>query len=809
MDRYICIHSHFYQPPRENPWLEEVEQQDSAHPYHDWNARIVAECYAPNAASRILDDERRIVDIINNYSRISFNFGPTLLSWLERHDPEVYAAVIQAHHESKKRFHGNGSAIAQVYNHVIMPLANSRDKKTQVRWGVRDFEYRFGEKPKGIWLAETAVDLETLECCVDEGIAFTILAPRQAKRIRARGNGKWEEVDNGGIDPRRAYRCPLPSGRSIDLFFYDGPIAQEIAFGGLLENGQRFADRLAAAFGDGKEGARLVHVATDGETYGHHHRYGEMALAYCLYRIEESDLARLTVYGDFLDRFPPEHEVEIHENSSWSCVHGVERWRADCGCNSGGHPGWRQEWRAALRGAMDWLRDSLALVYRDKAGELFDDPWAAREGYIDVVLDRSEESLRRFFERHAARPLFADERVSALKLLEMQRHAMLMYTSCGWFFDEISGIETVQVVQYAARAMQLAREAAGIDFEPAYQKLLERAPSNLPEFATGAAVYERYVKPGVVDLLRVGAHFAASSLFSDSREPAGDIYSYRVRSETFERLTLGRQKLVLGRATLRSAVTLEETPVTFAVLHLGDQNLLGGVSREMAAGEFDDLRASVIEEFERGNVAEVVGRINRRLGADTFSLWHLFKDEQRRVMQIIVDDMLRDVEQQYRLTYQRHHALMQASAELNVPLPAVLSTTVSFVLNTDLRNVLQEKVLDTARLSEVLAEVRRWSVAIDRSMISLQMGERCNGFMADLEGQTDNIRVMKSLIDLLQAGGDLDLELDVWKAQNRYFRVGRALVGEKRNRAGAGDSGAARWLEHFDELGRLLRVKTL
>ncbi|MCL6482072.1 MAG: DUF3536 domain-containing protein, partial [Firmicutes bacterium] len=375
MERYICIHGHFYQPPRENPWLEAIEQQDSAYPYHDWNERITAECYAPNAASRILDSEGRIVRIVNNYARISFNFGPTLLAWMEQHAQETYRAVLEADRESRERFGGHGSALAQAYNHLIMPLANSRDKRTQIRWGIHDFVHRFGRRPEGMWLPETAVDLETLELMAEQGIRFTILEPGQARRVRPIGGRTWRDVAGGRIDPTTAYRLRLKSGHSICLFFYDGPIARAVAFEGLLARGENFANRLVSAFNDSRSWAQLVHIATDGETYGHHHLYGDMALAYALQYLEEHRLARLTNYGQYLELHPPTQEVEIFENTSWSCAHGVERWRSDCGCNTGGHPGWNQAWRAPLREALDWLRDTLAPRYEKHAGALLRDPW--------------------------------------------------------------------------------------------------------------------------------------------------------------------------------------------------------------------------------------------------------------------------------------------------------------------------------------------------------------------------------------------------------------------------------------------------
>ncbi|MGH9357560.1 MAG: DUF3536 domain-containing protein, partial [Terriglobia bacterium] len=376
---YICIHGHFYQPPRENPWLEAIELQESAHPYHDWNERVNAECYARNAASRFLDEEGRIVRIVSNYSSMSFNFGPTLLRWIEEQHPGLYHLILAADEESRQRFSSHGSALAQAYNHVIMPLANERDQYTQAWWGIRDFEHRFRRKPEGMWLPETAVNLATLETLAALGIKFTILSPQQARRVRKIGGHSWKDVTGGRIDPTMVYLLRLPSGKKINLFFYDGPIAKAVAFEGLLDNGEEFAQRLLGAFSEEtRPWPELVHIATDGETYGHHHRYGEMALSYALDYIESRKLAEITNYGEYLERHPPTHVVEITENTSWSCIHGVERWRSNCGCNSGGRPGWNQEWRGPLREALNWLRENLAPRFEAKASSFLKDPWAAR-----------------------------------------------------------------------------------------------------------------------------------------------------------------------------------------------------------------------------------------------------------------------------------------------------------------------------------------------------------------------------------------------------------------------------------------------
>ncbi|MDD1717967.1 MAG: DUF3536 domain-containing protein, partial [Methanoregulaceae archaeon] len=422
-DRYICIHGHFYQPARENPWILDVERQPSAKPFHDWNERVVAEAYATNTAARVLDTQGWIQDIRNNFASISFDAGPTILAWLERHRPGVYEAMLAADRDSQARFSGHGGAIAQAYNHMILPLANSHDKRTQVIWGIGDFEHRFGRKPEGMWLPETAVDLETLEVLAEGGIAFTILEPRQARRVRPIDGeeGTWTEVGGGTIDTTMPYRCFLPSGRSIALFFFNAAVAAEVAFGTLLENGDRFRERLMTAFVPDTDRPQLVNIATDGETYGHHHRFGDMALAYCLRTIEERQCAEVTVYGEYLERHPPTHEVEVIERTSWSCNHGVDRWRCGCDCCINPMAGVSQQWRGPLREAMDWLRDQCAHAYDHDMRTLVHDPWAARDEFIRVLLDRSTESIDRFIVDHARDALSHQETVRVLMLLEMQR----------------------------------------------------------------------------------------------------------------------------------------------------------------------------------------------------------------------------------------------------------------------------------------------------------------------------------------------------------------------------------------------------
>ena len=487
MTRFVCVHGHFYQPPRENPWTGRVEREASAAPFHDWNERITAECYGPNA---------------DNYPRMSFNFGPTLLTWLDREARTVSEAIRAADRASRERFSGHGSALAQAYGHMILPLARPRDKRTQVYWGIRDFEHRFGRSPEGMWLPETAVDRETLEVLAELGIRFTILAPHQLLQWRESTETGWQ-VAVDGFDTRRPYEARLPSGARIALFFYDGSASHAIAFGGLAGGAENLARILLDRF-TGSD-PQIVSVATDGETYGHHVRGGDRALSAALDRIEGESGVRLTNYAEYLAQHPPRHEARIRDKSSWSCLHGVGRWKEDCGCTTGEHPGWSQAWRAPLKEALDSLRDALDSLFEDRGGRLFHDPWAARDDSIELVLTGGADA-EAFLARHAGRRLDPEETSRALDLFEMERCAMSMFTSCGWFFEDPAGLETRQVLRYAARAMELAEELSGERMEKDFLRRLDAALSNDPALGTARRIYEELRHSGGPARVRLAGH---------------------------------------------------------------------------------------------------------------------------------------------------------------------------------------------------------------------------------------------------------------------------------------------------------------
>ncbi|MBU1042866.1 MAG: DUF3536 domain-containing protein [Candidatus Omnitrophica bacterium] len=808
MEKYICIHGHFYQPPRENPWLEEIECQDSAYPYHDWNERISAECYQPNVASRILDNERKIINIVNNYSKISFNFGPTLLSWMERHDPETYKAILEADKKSLELYNGHGSALAQVYNHMIMPLANSRDKRTQIIWGIKDFEHRFKRKPEGMWLAETAVDLETLEILAEQNISFTILAPRQAHRCRKIEGGRWRIVKDGRIDPKMPYRCNLPSGKSIVLFFYDGLISQDIAFSGLLDNGETFANRLISAFTPDSESAQLVHIATDGETYGHHHRKGEMALTYCLYNIESKNLAQITVYGDYLAKYPPREEVEIFENSSWSCIHGIERWKSNCGCNSGGNVGWNQQWRAPLREALDWLRDHMAQVYEKTLSKYNIEPWDLRNDYIEMLLDRDTDAIQEFFKKHVKRKCSKEEETKILKLLESQRHAMLMYTSCGWFFDELSGIETVQIIQYAARALQLVKEISGISLESSFIGLLERAKSNIAQYSHGAHIYELFVQPAMLDLKRVGVHYAVSSLFKEY-EQTTLLFNYSIKEIKSEKIEIGRQKLVTGLVEVQSLGTLEKVLVSFAVAYLGDHNIVGGVREYVQADDYEKMRLEIIKTFQFNQVSELIHAIDKHFKTHNYSLWHLFRDEQRAVLNQMFTNTEKEMENYFRQIYDRYYPAIRGVGGLNMALPKHLLSVLEYVLNADIRNVLKQERVNLLVLRRLVDDVKHWKIKLDNAMLSYLASNRIDQLFQQWAEAIDNIQEMVYIKSLLFEIEKLKLDLDIWKAQNLYFTKGKTMLDEMIAKRDQGDLRCNQWIDAFDELGHLIKVRVV
>ncbi len=773
MVRSVCIHGHFYQPPRENPWLGEIEIQESAAPWHDWNERVAAECYGPNGAARILDDEGWIRSIVNNYSRISFNFGPTLLSWMERKRPDIYEAVLRADGLGAARFSGHGPAVAQVYNHMILPLANRRDKETQVIWGMEDFRARFGRDPEGMWLAETAVDTETLEVLAENGIAFTILAPRQAAAVRPAGEAGWTDVTGERVDVFHPYRCSLPSGKSMVLFFYHGGIAQQVAFGETLRNGNAFASMLLDAILASSAESPLLSVATDGETFGHHHKYGDMALAYCLDRLERSGRVNLTIYGEYLEKHPPADEVRIVENSSWSCAHGVERWRSDCGCSAHSRPGWSQGWRKPLREALDGLRDTLSPLFGEEGASVLPDPYGARNRYVSVLPGRKSGNVREFLEGEAGRPLSGEELARSVSLLEMERNLMLMYTSCGWFFDELSGIETLQVMAYAARALELGeRLFPGRDFRAFFTRKLAEARSNIAEFRDGRRIFDIFVEPLRADLLRAGAHFVVSCLFVPGEQKACSpercaFSSYRISGCSLERKESGNNRYALGYLRIMSEATFEEDDLFVAALYRGGRDVLCGVARKTAGADGNGVRerieAALRDEDEQAMVDF--------FGHNVYSLRHLFKDEQRRILTLIISEDVAAVTDMLRKTVRDYSEVLSFLAALSMPSPDAFRSAAEVVLNDDLRKALESLPLDLVFLERRVTDAETWGISLDLESLRHTAARRLEEFLDRLGDAPGDRAVLGELHALLAFLEKRKWEVNLWEVQNRFAKI--------------------------------------
>jgi len=812
MEKCLVIHGHFYQPPRENAWTESIQRQESAGPpYHDWNERVNVECYRTNAFARILDHTNRIVNIVNNYAYMSFNFGPTLLSWLENYSPVTYRRILEADQQSLARCGGHGNAIAQAYNHAILPLCNARDKITQVRWGIADFRYRFGREPEAMWLPETAVNSETLRVLIDHGMKFVILSPHQAKRVRrfaiaeatndnqdkkentnqngmeAFQAGEWTGVEHGEIDSRQAYRWFDKDAegrphveRYIDIFFYDGGIARSVGFEHLLRDAKNFAQRLDSYIGHNGDGRpELVSIATDGETYGHHERHSEMGLAYMLQAEAPQRNIRVTNYAKFLQENPPVLEVEIKEGpngegTAWSCAHGLGRWQSNCGCRGDGPPEWNQEWRGPLRQALDNLRDELAALTLEKGEPLLKDVWEARHDYIEVILRRTPESFAEFLARHQKRALSDYERLVVIHLMEMQRQTQLMYTSCAWFFTEISGLETVQVIQYAARAVHLAEYVGGGSLEPKFLADLKKARSNHQDYKTGEGVYKKLVKPAVVSFLRLVNTHAIRTLFAGA--PAQEeLYHYALNRTDLVEKKLEDTTLMIGRAEIASGITTEKRAYAFALVNRGaGEGVKSFVRRDDGSWNYAETREALIADFHQiknGILDELV----KHWGGETFDMRDMLAEERQQVINILLGGRLSEVGEVYAHLYEQHRGMMQALRGLGAALPVEWSVPARYTLSRQLREEI-EKLRDVTdpeaykRCLEIARAAQRLGLQLENQQATLLFQEMIEQRLQQLfnDGSGKTCREISTLVDIADR---LKLALDETSIQNHLFAI--------------------------------------
>ncbi|MDZ7970533.1 MAG: DUF3536 domain-containing protein [Nostoc sp. DedSLP03] len=824
---YVTVHGHFYQPPRENPYLDAIERQPSAAPFHDWNERIHWECYRPNAFARVLNDQGEVVGIVNNYEYFSFNIGPTLMSWLERYDVEVYQRILEADAKSSQRLHGHGNAIAQVYNHIIMPLANERDKYTQIRWGKEDFRSRFGRDPEGMWLAETAVDYATLEALVAEGIRFIVLAPSQALRCRPlptpdRLHPEWIEVGGSQIDSTRPYRCYLkptldtsssplsaiatsPNDSSteelpyIDIFFYDGPISRDMGFSDVVYNSSHFTGRIGSAVRGDHRLAQLISVATDGETFGHHKKGTEKTLAYAFTKEFPQQGWTVTNFAHYLSLNSPSWEVELKSVTAWSCAHGVGRWEDDCGCGGEGSV-WHQKWRRPLRDALNWLRDRLTEVYTEHGRQLFRDPWLARDEYIQVIRDRSATNVNRFLARHQTHKLTAAEQVDALRLLEMQRHALLMFTSCGWFFEEISRPEGTQILRYAARALELAGEVAGVQLEKGFVKHLGLAPSNVDQFKHGAEIYRQLVLTAQLGFKQVAAHYAITSLFTNQKpaethnsltiKDAADkqsqryqkrVYCYAANELDYQLQRMGSLTLAVGNLKLVSEITWESEHLVFAVLHLGGWDFHCGIQQFTGRRDYSKLKEKLFGALKQASAAHTILAMTQLFGKEAFNLQNLFAEERHRIMRLLSQETLARLGQLYTQAYRDNYGVLMAFHRDEIAVPQELQVAADIALGhrclMTLRSLEQEiadpqkscnHILELEAIATEAKHLRcRLNIPDGKQMLEQLIARSLWQLLHDANDTFNaDIQLLERLIDV---GDQLNIHISLQRSQELYF----------------------------------------
>jgi len=789
---YVTIHGHFYQPPRENPHLDTIERQPSATPFHDWNERIDHECYRPNAFARVLNEQGKITALVNNYEYLSFNIGPTLMSWLERYDVEVYERILEADRKSCDRLNGHGNAIAQVYNHIILPLANERDKYTQIRWGKADFRSRFGRDPEGMWLAETAVDYPTLEALVAEGIKFIILAPSQAERCREipkeeNPDPEWHEVGGSQIDPTRPYRCFLPEGKYIDIFFYDGPISRDMGFSNILSNCDHFVGRLGLAVRGDHRQSQLISVATDGETFGHHKRHTQMCLAYAFTQEFPRRNWTVTNFAHYLSLNQPTWEVVLKPVTAWSCAHGVDRWQDDCGCGGGGV--WHQKWRRPLRDALDWLRDELIKIYEDTGRQFFRDPWEARDEYIQVIRDReasrnknySSANVESFLNRHQHHQLTQLEQIDALRLLEMQRHALLMYTSCGWFFEEISRPEGVQILRYAAHALALAGDVTGVQLETGFRERLAQAPSNVESVPTGEEVYQKLVVSAQVSLKQVAAHYAISSLFTNYAQQER-VYCYEARQLDYQLRRMGALTLAVGQLELVSEITKESSELVFAVLHLGGWDFHCCIQPFVGRLAYSKIKNRLFNAIKKASAAHAIVMMTKLFGEQTFSLENLFAEERHRIIQLLTQETLTRLGQLYSQVYLNNYGVLMAFHRDELPVPQELQVAAEITLsNRCLTTIkaLEQETSDSQMLLSYVAELETIATEANHFHCHLNLPQAKQTlekliwrslwqvlYKASPETLQEDIHYVERLIDV---GNQFQFVLSLDRCQELYF----------------------------------------
>ncbi len=860
--RHICIHGHFYQPSRANPWLETIEIQEDAYPYHDWNEKINEQCYSANSSSHILDGDKKIKKIFNNYSRMSFNFGPVLLSWIKSHDIDTYRAIIDADRAARERFGGHGSAIAQIYNHIIMPLASKKDKYIQTLWAVKDFEANFKRKPEGIWLSETAVDNQTLEVIADFGIKFTILSPNQAAAIRqisGRDSLVWTDVSDGTVDTRMPYLCRLENGSSIVIFFYDNDISTKMSFGSLLEDGYSFVKTLIEApyssllpdafkksSQENINPPEIVCVASDGETFGHHHKFGDMALSYALDTFENTYPGTLTVFGQYLEKYSPVFEVKIKQNSSWSCSHGVCRWKEDCGCStaSGYEKGWNQKWRKFLREAIDGLAEKAGIVYEQEMKKYIKpsikNVWEPVYEYIDVINDRSEKNVSSFLnkfvqdysgsviagaaERFTGKNNKNRQAVKVLKLLEMYRHAMLMQSSDGWFFDEISGVESIQVMRHACRTIELAENLTSQDFESEFKDILKNAKANIASYINGKSIYEKYAVTALYDFKKMLAYIAFEILFKESPP---DIFSCRIKNLKTEKIKMDHGEIIAAKADAFSVLTLEGVHAEIAAYNFKNKDVLSPASASSFV-KIDEV-SKVITLLKKTVLA--LNASIKKIAADKSMDNKTKKEKLEKFLQLYfkgnrytIKDFLKDCQlllaEQALLSetsaikpvisnlFYNYGKIIDDLSEKKLQkyfLDGIFGAVEEFSGEILLYYRLKEKGMTEKNLDEIKNIILKTETIdfINRESFEILAEKKLEEITALIAADYKNIKLLEILAEFLTAIKKAGLLPKLWKTRNRIISIRDIVFREAENSEKSYDG---KWDSKFKELLNMLNI---
>lgn len=769
---YLVIHGHFYQPPRENPWTDTIEKQDSAYPFHNWNEKIIDECYLPNCYSKVVDSSNKIMHIVNNFEFINFNIGPTLFSYIEKNFPNVYKKIIEGDKLSQEHNNGFGNAIAQAYNHIIMPLAKRRDKITQIKWGVQEFEYRFRRKPESMWLPETAIDSETADLLIDEGLKYIILSPHQALKYRKLGAKDWTNVSEKPIPPYQPYRLFKKDSKGntitekyIDIFFYNAKLSNDISFGNILTNADWLADEITKNINPDLPPTQLISIATDGEVYGHHKKFADMCLSAFIKHSAPERGIKIINFANFLNMYPPSSEVELSPGSeglgtSWSCAHGVGRWFRDCGCHTGGQPGWNQKWRKPLRDAFDKLNESLVELYEFEGKKYFKKIWEVRDDYISILLNPVQENKTKFLQKHLHSKHLLKEKSKALRLLETQKYMLYMYTSCGWFFSELSGIETLQNLKYAAKAISLASHFDEFILSSEYYDFLEQAKSNLDNRKNGRQLYQEIFKNSLYSEYNIINEFAHKCLFLKFKSNE-DLYKYKIDLMDFVKKEFNSHHHLLGKIKLVNILLEEEKYFIFYLIQKSINNSQCWIME-------------VTEEFKFEKSPQIVEWINNPLLNENFikmfpkkifSISDILFDIRLKLAKSIFAERNEELDITYQKIYNENIDFINFLKSLNLNIPKELKVITEAVLKNQIKSILSEyikefKEEELTKLNQVVNSLLYSNLQIESDSLKLLYNNililRLTDFFKD-----DNYDEMihKQLNNLIEIGTILKIDI--------------------------------------------------